>query len=70
MEKTADINPTTEKIIESLSPLPTEIEQAIEEEKGVTVRGFIIYINGKSFRRFRRCGNCKGKVVEIDFYES
>lgn len=70
VERTAEILPADENMLKTLSPLPSEIEKAIEETKGIQTEGYFIYINGKSFRRYRKCGNCKGKIyiLKIDFF--
>ena len=68
VEKTAEIRPITDlKMLDKLD-LPERIVQQIEEAKGLITRGHIVHIDGATFRRYRKCGQCKGKYIYIYIY--
>ena len=65
MEKTARVSALTvngdDGDAENLG-LPNEIEKTIEETKGICLEGFVVYVDSKTFRRTRKCHQCKGMI--------
>lgn len=68
VEKTAEIRAVVEKELLDKLNLPERVVQAIEAAKGLNVRGHIVHIDGSTFRRWKKCGKCKGKYKYMYIY--
>ena len=68
VEKMAEIRAVVDKQLLDKLNLPERVVQQIEAAKGLNVRGHIVHIDGSTFRKWKKCGKCKGKYKYMYIY--